>query len=77
MNDTIALTLIGRNTFKECLVFTVCIEIATNFIILNRHEEVFNVMNAVGENCNKKYKILAAECAADLIAYKTMNKRIW
>jgi hypothetical protein len=34
------------------------IEIATNFIILNRHEEAFNVINFVGENCDKVYKIL-------------------
>ncbi|MDR2756085.1 MAG: hypothetical protein LBC20_10285, partial [Planctomycetaceae bacterium] len=51
------------------------IEIATNFIILNRHEEAFNVINFVGENCDKEYKILAAECIADLMAWTKMYSK--
>ncbi|MDR1140210.1 MAG: hypothetical protein LBL62_00860, partial [Planctomycetaceae bacterium] len=48
------------------------IEIATNFILLNRHEEAFNVINFIGQNCDKEYKILAAECAADLMSWTKM-----
>ncbi|MDR0608616.1 MAG: hypothetical protein LBG58_00725, partial [Planctomycetaceae bacterium] len=53
----------------------VCIEIARNFIILNRHEEAFNVTNTVGQHCDKEYKILAAECAADLMSWTKMYSK--
>jgi hypothetical protein len=50
----------------------VCLEIATNLMILNRHEEALKIINAVGEKCDKEYKILAAECAADLMVLTNM-----
>ncbi|MDR0609955.1 MAG: hypothetical protein LBG58_07595, partial [Planctomycetaceae bacterium] len=53
----------------------VCLEIARNFIILSRHEEAFNVINTVGQHCDKEYKILAAECAADLMSWTKMYSK--
>jgi hypothetical protein len=50
------------------------IEIARNFIILNRHQEALTVIDFVGKNGDKEYKILAAECAADLMSWTKMYK---
>jgi hypothetical protein len=48
------------------------IEIARNFILLNRHQEALKIIDTVGKTCDKEYKILAAECAADLMAWTKM-----